>query len=295
MALLVARAGTTDGIACAGVVHLGDKNVEIYGEIHGTPNAFCQRLVEGGLLDEYEVLCEATPAWCEGVRKRPHDGHHHPPTGLLYLVANLPREPACVDIRAVHGLPSGLEERSFQQFFAEMSSSVWTADSLRSLEQLITRMRQTRSALHPHHKRLGIELGWTYERMDRAIERELRLLGAMIRRGVGFIEQHPAVLCRVGMALTRNVQKVCGALVDVHIKSLVEQSTSPRIAVFTGAAHAFRLVDVLFAETGRLVVEPSDEWAIDVMWLSSGDDEWEQTWMRRLGECDGYDRTPTTV
>lgn len=278
MALLDYVGGKTEGIACAGVVQINDKVVEIYGEIHGSSNPFYEGLLDGGLVGDYEVLCEMTPASCRYYRSLCANARRRT-TGLPHLVAHLSRAPVCVDIRDAHHLPSGSEERAYQQLFAQRSCSALAASSVATVAD---RMQQARATLRGSHARFTRAFGSAYEQLTRAIDRELAIVQALVRLGSYFIHRHWDALCCVGTALTRNVQKACGALVDLHVESLLHSSTSRRIAVFTGAAHAFRLIDLVFRDAGRFVVDPSDDLMVELLFWPEGDDELEQVLMRAL-------------
>lgn len=53
------------GIVIAGIVKLPAKTVEIYGEIHGQKNDFCEEIIKKNLLHSYTVLCEHSSLLCD--------------------------------------------------------------------------------------------------------------------------------------------------------------------------------------------------------------------------------------
>jgi hypothetical protein len=271
---LISRVTSVDGIACAGIAHLLDhKVVEIYGEIHGMSNEFCRQVVDGCHLHDYEVLCEITPY-------RRSNACTHASTGIEYVFANLPCVPGplCFDLRRERGLPSCAEELRDLSFFKSMIPSAFDTQSLEYLEQFVDRTRIIYTQLSREHTWFSREFGCAYEQISSSIGDELSIVRTFIARGLLFINtgHNRSVLCSVGNALTHNVQKLCAALVDLHVKSLILKSKSKKIVVFTGAAHAFRLVDILFRDTAAFIVEPNDELVIDLMFLSEGDYEHEK-------------------
>ena len=278
---LVDKVTTIEGISCAGIAHLLDhKVVEIYGEIHGMPNDFCRQVVDGGHLNDYEVLCEITSS------RRANHATTNAQTGIEYVFDNLPRVPGpvCFDVRPERRLPSCAQERRDLSFFRSMISNVFDSQSLVYIDQFVVRTQDVYIELGRYHTLLTREFGWAYEHIFRAIGDELSILRAFIACGLSLINtgHNRSVLCSVGTALTQNVQKTCAALVDLHVKSLILQSKSKKIVVFTGAAHAFRLVDILFRDTALFIVEPNDELVIDLMFLSSGDYEHEKSLLYQL-------------
>ena len=121
MATLIEKTGTASGVPIAGIITLPNNlTVEVYGEIHGQDNAFCETLISRNLLTpSNRVLCEHSTVFCYA---NEHDYDLiQTVTGSEYIFFNLMKEgknkPICFDNRIENGLSSAIEEKSISSLF----------------------------------------------------------------------------------------------------------------------------------------------------------------------------------
>lgn len=282
-----------DGIAMAGIIQFPEKTVEIYGEIHGNENKFCNELIQKDLLLDYEVLCEHSTLFCT-VKKNQH-GLFKDAKGSEYIFYKLAtgkgRKPICFDTRLENGLPSAFDEMAFLDFFTQMETMKMTAKSLTELSTITSKFIEIIGILSTAEAAFRTLYKSEYDHLMRSIDIQLKILIKSMKRGVRFINgtgffldhvSNKIILCKVGYALAINVRKLCSAFVDLNIFLLIAKSTHSKIVVFTGASHAYRLLTMALKKKSQILIEAPRKLCKDLEFSPKGDCMLELAFLDKL-------------
>jgi hypothetical protein len=268
---LFERAHTQSGVVIAGIVHLpNQKVVEIYGEIAGEENLFCETLVTQQLLAPYRVLCEYATVLCETTEK----DYELVVTGTEYIFFNLMQEgvtiPICFDNRIESGFPTSIEERYYLSFFEPDEVMTFTENKLAELYFILNQLYQVivlltnesvlfEKVFEEEYIQMMIVIATQFEILFKSAEKGNDFLNASDTFIEGIINSQ--IILDIGHNLASNIIKCCSAFVDIKILSLVKRETHDKIVIFCGASHAYRLLTNIniFKNWATMLVEPTKE------------------------------------
>ena len=252
------------GIQIAGIINLPNKIVEVYGEIHGEKNPFCEEIIAKKLTSDYTVFCEHSTLLCY-VKE---DEHHlfKAVTGSEYVFFNKATEniPICFDNRLENGLPSAIEETGIRTFFSSDSKSF----TISYFRIVIVRLDEIINILAQSSPIFKMFYNDEYNEIMSYINRQFDLIVKSADRGVKFIKgknffientDNLQIIMRIGMCLIDNIKKLCSMFVDVNLFLVVAKSSAKKIVVFTGASHAYRLLKIMLSSRSDILIDISKE------------------------------------
>ena len=294
MSTLLEKTKHHEGIAIAGIVNLpGEKVVEIYGEVHTQPNPFCVELIEKNLLSAYEVLCEHSTVFCH-VKEDQHK-LFETATGSEYVFYKLMTEsenkPICFDNRLENNMPSSVEEMGLVKIFSDLEFAPVTESEYKVLEVVIPRLGELLDLvieMKPVFSRVYSE---QYENIQKSILVQFFILRESVNRGIEFINgvgdfipdrNNKQIISRVGTSLVKNIRKLYSAFVDFTILKLIGKSQSKKIVVFTGASHAYRLLEIMLKKKSTTLIPPNEDILPQLLFVPEGSLEREIQFVKML-------------
>lgn len=266
MSRVLEKVDNTLGLVLVGEAELGGKVLEIFGELHNmippAPN-FYTSIVESNALNTNDVvvLNEHATVLCEVKDDQRHLVHQVQGSDFIFFQMMLDnkknrrkyKKPICFDNRIESGLLSAIEENNFMRYLTQSRDN--NVYSLPDITIILTQcLMCLRNAIN-----LKSEFEEIYqEEFQRnllAIDRQLKIVGMSLKQGEEFFKEvgtfipgkeNGFVICTCLLLAVGNIKTIGSLLVDVNIlKTAVAQPEDKRVVVFTGFAHAFRLLSLL--------------------------------------------------
>ena len=267
MSRVIQRIDNTLGLVLAGEADLGGgKVVEIFGEIHNmipeAPNFFTD-VVKSNVLNEDDivVLNEHATVLCHVKEHERHLVHQVRGSDFIFFRMMMDhmkngrkkKKPICIDNRIESGLLSAIEEKNFMNFLLESrESGVYSLPEMAMILTQCFKCLENASELQAEFEGIYEE---EFQKNISAIERQLTIAALSLAQGKDFFKavgtlipdiQNGMIICTCLYLAVKNIKTIGSLLVDVNIlKTAVAQPAGKRIVVFTGFAHAFRLLSVL--------------------------------------------------
>lgn len=255
------------GVVVSAILKLGEKNVELFGEIHNSrDNGFYIELFKKNLLKDAVVLVEHSSVLCH-LHEREHPLFENAKGSeyIFFQRMKANKDVVCVDNRIEKGLFSAMEEHSIMRFFENQDFSREYVASLKNILEDIYRVvgncvsnKEIFMMLYPEEFAMFIA----------TIVRQYKILLSISKKrdAVSFLKKkgdliddvaNGIVASRTGQLLIKNIQKVGSMLVDVNILQSILSAKTNTVIVFTGAAHVIKLVEKL--TTSSYTIPPTEE------------------------------------
>lgn len=265
---LFERVKNKSGVEVSGIIKVGDKKVELIGEIHNREdNGFFKELIQHNLLEGKVVMCEHSTVLCHL-----HDSEHvlfRNSIGSEYIYFNLMKNGKkliCIDNRIEMGLLTSIDETLFIRFFESfISNPKFTEEYLKTLKDILMKIQKVIGNCMSLKDDYNILYEQEYTLLLEAVKRQWLILRMVLDKGsflnkVGTLidgQMNGVIISNVGLYMIQNIRKLGSLLVDINIIKKVMDSDKNDFVVFTGAAHVVRLVDSL--EGSSLSKETSEE------------------------------------
>lgn len=265
MSRVLEQVDTTLGLVLAGEVQVEGKIIEIFGEIHNmippAPNFFTSVLESKALKPkDIVVLSEHATVMCYLKDDQHHLVQQVQGSDFIFFQMMLEakknkrnKKPICIDNRIESGLLSAIEEQTFMKYLAQSRN-----EGIYNIPQLVGIFSQCLKCVR-NARNLQGEFEGIYENQFQrnmlAIERQLKITAYSLELGKEFLEasgtlmpdiQNGFVVCTSLYLAVQNIKIIGSLLVDINIiKTALSQPVGKRVVVFTGFAHAYRLLTVL--------------------------------------------------
>ena len=258
-----------ENLFIAGLIELPKtgQTVEIYGEEHSSKsNKFYEEVIEEDLLKDYVVMCEHSTLLCD-IQPDEYKLFEGIATGGEYILFNLTKKraegnkdlpkPICVDNRIESGLPTAIEEGLLRNFFSELlEKENLTENDLLEFSQAILRLTEIYTSVKKI-KAVFNKVSYYKDKIEdfyTILEQQFSQLKIFLK------DMDIDTACNFAILIVSNLKRICSAYVDLNI--LIQIGKIPdnkRIAVFTGAAHAYRLLTMFEKFKPTILVNPSEE------------------------------------